>query len=151
MNNELDEIERSVLEEKLKSTRFCKCFDCAHFSKSDYSCDGKRLWTLKMFEDDWYQMTAFHHPIGCKQMEILFKSSIKRRDFDVCRNCGHFSIRHDGGCFCWNSFELRCGRRRWCQETNEEVSRQLFEKATFKAWEPSECFYENGGNILCFN
>ena len=71
MNQENDTIEN--LEEKLKATRFRMCFDCEHFNKEDYTCDGKRLWMPKMFRDDWYLfMTISHHPIGCKKMDERF-------------------------------------------------------------------------------
>lgn len=80
MNQENDTIEN--LEEKLKATRFRMCFDCEHFNKEDYTCDGKRLWMPKMFRDDWYLfMTISHHPIGCKKMDERFVSSPKKTRF----------------------------------------------------------------------
>ena len=146
MNQDNDAIEN--LEEKLKATRFRMCFDCEHFNKEDYTCDGKRLWTPKMFIDDWYQMTISHHPIGCKKINDKFASNQKKRDFDICKNCKHFTGRYDGGCFCWNTFDYRAGQRTWCRETNEEVSKELFEKATFDIWNKEECYYTNGEHLI---
>ena len=146
MDKDNDAIEN--LEEKLKATRFRMCFDCEHFNRKNYTCDGKRLWTPKMFIDDWYQMTISHHPIGCKKMAERFVSSKKKRDFEICKNCKHFTQRHDGGCFCWNTFDYRAGRHTWCHETNEEISEELFEKATFDIWNKEECYYSNGEYLL---
>jgi hypothetical protein len=81
MNQDNDTIEN--LEEKLKATRFRMCFDCEHFNKEDYTCNGKRLWLPLMFQDDWYKiLTAFHHPIGCKKMDEKFISNQKRRKYN---------------------------------------------------------------------
>jgi len=146
MNQDNDAIEN--LEEKLKATRFRMCFDCEHFNKEKYTCDGKRLWNPLMFQDCWYQMTTSHHPIGCKKINDKFASNQKKRDFDICKNCKHFTGRYDGGCFCWNTFDYRAGQRTWCRETNEEVSKELFEKATFDIWNKEECYYTNGEHLI---
>ena len=141
----MDIDEQSQIEKMLKATRFNRCFDCSHFRKEDLSCDGKVLWTVLMLQDEWYlKMTPSHFPIGCKIMDEKFTSNPKRREYDICKNCRHFLERHDGGCMCWNTLEYRSGRRRWCQETNEEISSELFEKATFDIWDKDQCLYENG-------
>ena len=147
MNQENDTIEN--LEEKLKATRFRRCFDCNHFNKEDYTCDGKRLWMPKMFRDDWYLfMTISHHPIGCKKMDERFVLSPKKRDFEICENCKHFRGGYDGRCYCCNSLGVHCGGHRWCGETREEVSSELFEKATFDLFRENECYYKNGGLLF---